>query len=154
MRRRHQPALSSPSPGNPSPNQPSRSRPGSTARFAFHYEPDEQHLETRVLSRYPDGSVRSEEFRGLLIGTTTNLDTGASIQRNASGRLLEEFNPDGSLATYTTHGPVGFGFRAEDHYPQGYYLLKGWHQVTFDSAGIRTMTVDQGPEENICQTLG
>lgn len=127
---------------------------GKYCSFAFHYEPDEQHLETRVLSRYPDGSVRSEEFRGLLIGTTTNLDTGASIQRNASGRLLEEFNPDGSLATYTTHGPVGFGFRAEDHYPQGYYLLKGWHQVTFDSAGIRTMTVDQGPEENICQTLG
>ena len=127
---------------------------GAYCSFSFHYEPDKQHLESRVLSRYPDGGVRSEEFRGLLIGTTTNLDTGASIQRNASGRLIEEFNPDGSLATYTSHGPVGFGFRAQDNYPQGYYLLNGWHRITFDSAGIRTMTVDQGPEENICETLG
>lgn len=137
----------------PVTQEPFTAPAGKYCTFAFSYQPDMQNIEGRVLSRYPDGTVQAEEYRGLLIGTTTNLDTGENIQTNSSGRLLEEFNPDGSLATFTSHGPVGLGFRAEDTYPQGYYNLGGYHRVTFDSAGIRTMAVDEGPEENICETL-
>ncbi len=127
---------------------------GKYCSFSFHYEPDRQNLQMRVLDRYPDGSVKAVEFRGLLVGTTTNLDTGESIQRNASGRMREELTADGSPTSYSMHGPVGFGFGAQDGYPQGYYLLHGWHEVRIDPDGLRTMTVDRGPEENICETLG
>lgn len=61
---------------------------------------------------------------------------------------------DGSLAVYTSHGPVGLGFTASDHYPQGYYQLGGFHRVTVAVDGTKTMAVDRGREENICQTLG
>lgn len=52
------------------------------------------------------------------------------------------------------YGPVGFGFRQGDGYPQGYYLFHGQHVVTFDAAGTRTMVLDRGIAENVCDTLG
>ncbi len=125
---------------------------GTYCSFAFSYTPDQQNIRGRVNGRYADGTVRSEEFTGLLIGTTTNLSTGATIQTNTSGRVVETFNLDGSLATYETFGPVGFGFHAGDGFPQGYYVLDGHHRITFSGA-TRTMALDQGNEQNLCTAL-
>lgn len=143
---------SAPEPRAPVTQEAFTSAAGSYCSFAFSYTPDKQDIKGRVDSRYADGSVRTEEFTGLLIGTTTNLSTGASIQTNTSGRAVETFAPDGTLTSYETFGPVGFGFHAGDGFPQGYYVLDGHHLVTFDGTH-RTMALDQGTEQNLCTAL-
>lgn len=143
---------SGPEAWTPVTQQSFTSAAGRYCSFAFSYTPDQQNIQGRVDSRYADGTVRTEEFTGLLIGTTTNLSTGATIQTNTSGRAVETFNFDGSLATYETFGPVGFGFHAGDGFPQGYYVLDGHHLITFNGA-TRTMALDQGTEQNLCTAL-
>jgi hypothetical protein len=136
--------------------QPSFSVPAGTyCDDAFSYTPERQHLEQRVLSRYADGPVRQEQFRGLLVGTFTNDATGATTRVNSSGVAVETFRPDGTLETYETWGPVGFGFKATDvGLPRGYYTLRGHHVVAFAPDGTRTLVVDEGTEDDVCAALG
>ncbi|CAN5429532.1 hypothetical protein BH11ACT8_BH11ACT8_26900 [soil metagenome] len=135
--------------------QPAFTAPaGKYCTFGFSYQPDQQDLEMQVVKRYHDGAVKVVRYRGLLIGTTTNLDTGARITRDSSGDLREVLRRDGSLKVFGSHGPVGLGFTATDDYPQGYYQLDGFHRVRIAPDGTKTMVVDRGAEENICDTLG
>lgn len=110
--------------------------------------------EVRVDARYPDGAVRLYEYRGTLISRFTNVATGASVVRDMSGRAWTDMYPDGvTMRSFTGIGPFGLGFRAEDGYPQGYYRLDGLHSISFSETGIRDMTIDAGPTENLCTTL-
>ena len=127
---------------------------GTYCDFAFHYEPERQNIQERIIATWPDGSPRLIEFPGQLIGTTTNLETGDSMRRSASGRAVETLSQDGAMLRDEMYGPVGFGFRQGDGYPQGYYLFHGQHVVTFDAAGTRTMVLDRGVAENVCDPLG
>lgn len=110
--------------------------------------------EVRVDARYPDGAIRVNEYRGALVSRFTNLATGASVERDLSGRGFEERYPDGTaLKSFTVVGPFGFGFRDGDGFAKGYYRLSGLHKVALTEAGVRSMAVDAGPEENMCETL-
>ncbi len=126
---------------------------GKYCTFPFTYRPDEQHLEMQVRKRFPDGSVKVVAYRGPLVGTTTNDESGAQITRDSSGDAVQRFRRDGTLKVYTARGNVGIGFVSTDDYPQGYYQLGGFHRIAFDRDGTKTMRVDRGTEENICATL-
>lgn len=143
-----------PEPWQPETQEPFTVAAGVYCQDAFSYTPDRQDLSSRVLSRYADGAVRTVEFHGLLIGTFTNLRTGATVTTNASGTAVQQLREDGSLETYTTYGPVGLGFHAGDGFPQGYYSLDGVHVVGFAPDGTRTMLVDHGTEVDTCAALG
>lgn len=147
------PAASGPEPWQPTTQVAFTVPAGKYCSFAFSYQPTSQDLQQRVLTRYRDGTVRAEEYRGPLVGTFTNLDTGATISRDSSGTAVEQFRPDGTESAYTSYGVVGVGFRATDRYPQGYYELGGVHRVRYAPDGTRSMVIDRGPEENICDTL-
>lgn len=109
----------------------------------------------RVDARYPDGAIRVNEYRGKLVSRFTNLATGESVVRDLSGRGFEELYPDGlTLKSFTGLGPFGFGFRDGDGFPKGYYRLSGLHSIALTRDGVRSMAVDGGPEENMCETLG
>lgn len=108
----------------------------------------------RVDSRYPDGATRLEEYKGQLVVDFVDVDSGARIRRDVSGRAWLEYAPDGTTwVSYTTAGPVGFGFRAGDDYPRGYYVLRGVHRITFDPDGTRHMVASRGPVEDVCDAL-
>lgn len=115
----------------------------------------EDEEEVRVNARYADGAARVYEYRGKLISRFTNMATGESVTRDLSGRAWQEMYPDGvTTKSFTGLGPFGFGFRATDGYPRGYYRLDGLHSITIAPDGTRDMAIDAGPAENLCEALG
>jgi hypothetical protein len=142
----------------PEPWKPYRSEPWTAPAGKYCTFPLEVRIvadkeEVRVDARYPDGSVKAEEYKGELIVDFVNVDTSESIRRDLSGRGAATYYQDGKLSSFGGVGPFGIGFRAEDDYAQGYYALHGVHQITFDQDGIKHMAVAIGPEENVCETL-
>lgn len=114
----------------------------------------DQDIRGRVLDRYPDGAVRVEEFAGPLLVDFVNGDTGAAVERDAGGRAVVEYRPDGRYRTYAMFGPVGMGMPdGSTGLPKGYYVVDGLHVAAFDEAGARTMTSAYGTEDNVCDDL-
>lgn len=107
----------------------------------------------RVASRYDDRAVRVLEYKGQLIIEFTNVDSGETVRRNLSGRAWLELRPDGSVDVFAGVGPFGGAFSTADNYPAGQYVLRGIHVITWDDAGRRSMPVDRGSEEDLCDTL-
>ncbi len=127
---------------------------GTYCDFGFSYAPDQQNLRQRVLSRYDGGAVEQLQFRGLLIGTFTNDETGATYTVNSSGVAIQTLRPDGTMQSYEMRGPVGMGFHATDiGLPRGYYIFRGHHVVDFSADGTRTLALDRGTEDNVCAHL-
>ncbi|MGH3458465.1 hypothetical protein [Aeromicrobium sp.] len=117
--------------------------------------PEYQKIQSQVLDRYEDGAVRTEQYRGPLLSRFTNQETGAEDVVDLGGRALATYTPEGKLQRYETWGPVGVGYPAGagDALLQGYYRLSGHHVVTFNADGSRDLTVDEGPELNICTLI-
>ncbi|WP_405107807.1 hypothetical protein OG559_25005 [Micromonospora sp. NBC_01405] len=126
---------------------------GRYCAFPLRVQVVSQDVRVRVVDRYPDGAVRREEFAGPLVVDFVDVTTGRMTRRDAGGSGAADYRPDGGWLRYTIVGPAGFGFRAGDRYPQGYYLLDGLHVITFDAAGTRRMAVAVGKQDNVCQTL-
>ncbi|HEV7647800.1 MAG TPA: hypothetical protein VGP26_06550 [Actinophytocola sp.] len=123
--------------------------------FALQVTAVQDEEEVRVDARYPDGAIRVNEYRGTLVSRFTNVATGESVLRDLSGRGFEERYPDGlTLESFTVIGPFGFGFGDGDGFAKGYYRLSGLHKVALTRNGVKSMAVDAGPEENMCETLG
>ena len=113
-----------------------------------------QDIRGRVLDRYDDGAVRVEEFAGPLVVDFVNGDTGASVRRDAGGRAVAEYRPDGRYRTYAMFGPVGLGMPdGATGLPKGYYVVDGLHVVEFAESGARTVTTAYGTEDNVCGDL-
>ena len=113
-----------------------------------------QDVQYRVTSRWESGGARDTEYTGPLLVDATNTTSGESVRLDLSGRAQTLQRPDGSLATYETHGPVGMGWPTGSvGLPQGYYVLRGRHMVEFPEAAPRRMLVDQGTETDVCALL-
>lgn len=121
--------------------------------FPLHVDVQFDTERTRVLERYPDGTVKRREYIGALISDFVNVDTGARHRSNSSAQGFVDFRPDGTWERFSGHGPFGFGFRATDPYPRGYYELTGYHVIEIDPDGTKHMVVDNGDEENVCEAL-
>ena len=122
--------------------------------FDLRSTPVRQDVKSRVLERYDSGAVRVEEYTGLLLVDVTNLSTGTTVQRNLSGHAVVTYREDGTIETYEMRGPIGFGWPQQDAYDRGFYVMNGYHVVGFDTSGARTMLVDRGTEENLCDVVG
>ena len=121
--------------------------------FDLRSTPVEQDVKSRVLERHASGAIRVQEFTGLLLVDVTNLSTGTTVRRNISGHAVVTYREDGSIATYEMRGPIGFGWPQQDAYDRGFYVMNGYHVVAFDAAGARSMLVDRGTEENLCDVV-
>jgi hypothetical protein len=147
------PAAASPEPWKPYRSEPWTAPAGKYCTFPLRLEIVADQEQVRVDARYPDGSVRVEEYKGLLIVEFVNVDTGERIRRDVSGHAWVTYRPDGSWESFSGVGPFGHGFRAGDDFPQGYYVLNGVHTITYDVDGTRRMPVAVGTEENVCEPL-
>ncbi|MGL4177763.1 MAG: hypothetical protein ACRCSN_17025 [Dermatophilaceae bacterium] len=133
---------------------PFTSPAGDLCPFELRSEPVFDQVYTRITKTYADGSPKRQEYSGPLVVRLTNSTSGESIQRDLSGRAVATYAPDGGFE-FRIQGPAAVGFRAYrgDSLPTGYYVLRGTHVVSFAADGARTLTVDRGTEENVCQTL-
>ncbi len=108
----------------------------------------------RTTETFPDGSPRVQEFTGQLVIRFINTDTGASVERNLTGRGDFEYFADGSWSLTAVGGHFGGGLRAGDDPEQGYYVVTGTQYVLYsDAEGHRTLTSGHGTVENLCETL-
>jgi hypothetical protein len=121
--------------------------------FPVHVGIAKDAVKGRVLANYPDGSVKQEEFNGPLILPLTNMDTGKSIDVNASGSAVVDFGQDGSQVWHIA-GPVLFGFRmgSNTNHQAGLFLLAGKFTVEITATG-RTVTEAQGDDRDLCGAL-
>jgi hypothetical protein len=112
---------------------------GDRCDFAFRTEPLLDEVMVKTVATYPDGSPKTELYKGALVVRITNLETGASYDADAGGRSLAEYAPDGGHVYYAT-GPFLLGFEeGQGNLPRGEYVVDGVYTVEFTAAGERTV---------------
>lgn len=98
------------------------------------------------------GQLTRSVVTGPLFAKYTNESTGATVERNSSGRGEFVYNADGST-TAIFDGHAGVGFHTTDN-PAGKYLVFSGHAVVqIASSGQKDLTQLNGAAEDICQTL-
>src|SRR5262245_25658174 len=110
----------------------------------------------RNVATYPDGSPRTQQFKGPLIMRFTNTETGASVDRNAWGNAFERFAPDGSFESITIEAGHFVGrIRAGNQPGPGiYYVTGAWSELARNSDGTSSLFLGpKGSAENLCETL-
>jgi hypothetical protein len=138
--------------GEPVPAPPFTLPAGEVCPFAVHgeYPVNEQRGYTYTES---DGTV-DELVVGRLVGVFTNVATGKTVRRDLSGKGFFRTSPDGTLLL-AADGPALIGFHAGDR-PEKQLEINGAHSqvvVRFAATGQRTRLLQNGPYEDLCQTL-
>jgi len=110
----------------------------------------------RNLSRYRNGNVRVQLFRGPLIIQYKNMSNGTKVIRDQSGVAKERFNRDGSFASIKViSGYFGATLSPGSNLETGVYYLGGQGTALFENAD-GTETVKLGPDgtaQNLCPIL-
>jgi hypothetical protein len=146
-------------PGGASGWEPSTTPPfhlaaGESCDFELQADVVYNHEITRIVERYPDGSPRVVETQGALGFVFTNLDTGASVQRNTSGTLLATIHEDGSIDFLFQGNGLAVIRSTNTIYPPGVYVVSGNADYVLHANGQREFADVDGTLENVCQTLG
>jgi hypothetical protein len=123
----------------------------------MHGDPIVDEVKKKVLATYPDGSPKREIYTGALVIRVTNTTTGASVDADASGTAVIDYQPGGSfgrLSSWHVVGPVLAGFRAGGgNLPRGLYILDGVYTLDFSETGFKTVDFRVGGEDNLCDDL-
>lgn len=124
---------------------------GASCPFELHGEVVYDHEITRVVETFPDGTPRVQDFQGALGVVFTNVETGASARRSASGTLR---------ATRNGAGGTEFEFQGDGIAPifagspaPGIYVVSGRIVLIAHPDGSREFTDVRGTVENMCETL-
>jgi hypothetical protein len=148
--------------GHPSPWTPYRTEEvvvpaaRSTCGFDVRITPLRDEEEYRTTSTWPDGTPRTQLFRGALVERYTNLATGASVVRDLSATAVFAYRPDGSPASLTSvRGAFGTTMPPGSTPDTGLYVLGGHGtRVTFEADGTRTFRLGRnGSAEDVCDAL-
>ncbi|WBB57672.1 hypothetical protein O7599_18465 [Streptomyces sp. WMMC500] len=112
---------------------------GERCAFPFRTEPLLDEVMVKTVDTYPDGSPKTELYKGALIVRVTNLDTGAAYDADAGGSSLVRYAPDGGHVYYAT-GPFLIGFaEGQGNLPRGEYVVDGVYTVEITAADRRTV---------------
>ncbi len=128
----------------------------STCGFDVRITPLEDDERYRTTSSYPDGSPRTQLFKGTLVERYTNLETGESVVRDLSASAVFAYAPDGSPASLTAvHGAFGATMPPGSTPDTGLYVISGHDSaVTFASDGSRSFSLGpNGTAEDLCDVL-
>jgi hypothetical protein len=107
----------------------------------------------RIAARFPDGTPRVEEFVGALGIRFTNVASGRSAVRDASGMLRITHHEDGGYdAEFLGNGATAIK-TSNPSFPAGDYIVSGYFVLTVHPDRSREFTTQQGKIENMCQTL-
>ncbi len=128
----------------------------STCGFDTRITPLRDEEEYRTTSTWPDGTPRTQLFRGALVERYTNLSTGASVVRDLSATAVFAYRPDGSPESLTSlHGAFGTTMPPGSRPDTGLYVLGGrGTRVVFETDGTRTFTLGRhGTAEDVCEAI-
>ncbi|AUH41684.1 hypothetical protein [Streptomyces sp. CMB-StM0423] len=128
---------------------------GERCDFPFRTEPILDETMVKTVATYPDGSPKTELYKGALIVRVTNLETGASYDADAGGRSIVRYAPDGGHIYYAT-GPVLIGFKEnQGNLPRGEYLVDGVYTLEITAADYRTVTWKEGTKKltDVCNKV-
>jgi hypothetical protein len=145
------PALSGDSGWKPFQTPPFTVPAGEACSFELHGEIMYDHEFTRVLKTFPDGTPKVQDWVGPLGVVFSNVETGKTARRDASGTLRATHDGAGNT-TFVFYGngiaPIFAGSRSP-----GIYLVSGHHVMIANPDGTRAFTKNQGPVEDMCKTL-
>jgi hypothetical protein len=137
----------------PAPTPPFAQEAGVNCDFALHAQPIVDEVVTKVLQRYPDGSIRLDAFKGALVVRVTNDETGRFYDADASGSAVVEHARDGGQTWYVV-GPVLLGEReGQGNIPRGLWIVDGVYRLAISATGYRTLTMIKGTLDNVCDHL-
>lgn len=128
----------------------------STCGFDVRITPVVDDEEYRTMSTYPDGSPRTQTFRGTLIETYTNLSTGRTVTEDLSATAVFRYADDGTpLSLTSVHGAFGTTMPRGSTPDTGLYVLSGHGtSVTFAPDGTRSFTLGpSGTAVDVCDAL-
>jgi hypothetical protein len=113
---------------------------------------------SKTVTTYPDGSPQTQLFKGPLVIRYTNVETGKSVDANASGNAFETFRPDGSLQNLTISDDGSHfvaNLRPGAIPSNGIFLVSGeWSSLAIRDDGIRQLFLGpNGTAENLCDPL-
>ncbi|SNY68735.1 hypothetical protein [Paractinoplanes atraurantiacus] len=108
---------------------------------------------TKVLRRYPDGTVQWDAYKGALVVRVTNSENGRSYDADVSGSAVVEHAVDGD-ETWNVVGPVLLGVRdGGGNIPRGLWVIDGVYRLAISADGYRTVTMVHGRRYNVCDRL-
>jgi hypothetical protein len=146
-------AADSPSPWQPFHTQPFTQPAGVVCSFAVRGDILKDHELVRTLATNPDGTPSEQEFVGPLIIRFTNLATGASVDSNLTGTGFFFYDPDGTIRG-NGRGHIAIGVHiGNPTSPPGEWVLTGKFVFVLGGDGTRTLHVQGGTQENLCETL-
>jgi hypothetical protein len=124
---------------------------GLVCTFPVEADPVRQDLAVRY--HYDEaGNPDGYQVKGVLIAQITNLDTGASVQRNISSFGTVLYNPDGSWEAVVT-GPFLVFFVTGDNPSNQLLLFSGRTVLRGDPSGAKTLVSESGRTEDLCRAL-
>ena len=130
---------------------------GFRCEFAVHGEVLRDREEFKDVAFWPDGTVRTQLWRGTLVLRWSNVGTGESVVRDQSASAVAEYGSDGALDKMTsTGGAFSAGVREGGWPGKGVYVIDGkWTSIVIEDDGNSAITLGpRGTLENLCETLG
>jgi len=108
---------------------------------------------TRVVERFPDGTPKVVDTVGALGVRFTNVGSGESVLRDASGALRAIFHAGGGIDFLFGGNGIAVIRTPNALYPAGAYVVSGSVVFIVHPDGSREFTNQHGTLENMCQTL-
>jgi hypothetical protein len=137
----------------PAPTAPFDQAAGVTCDFAVHAEPTVDEVVTKVLQRYPDGSIHRDAYQGPLIIRVTNTETGGSYDADVSGSAIVDHAPDGAQTWYAV-GPVLLGVHEGlGNLPRGLWVVGGVYRLEISASGYKKVTLIHGTVDTVCDHI-
>jgi hypothetical protein len=135
----------------PAPTDPFDRVAGEVCDFPVHGVPIVDHVVTKVLATYPDGTIKRDAFKGPLIIRVTNTLTGKHFDADASGSAIVDHATDGGQTWYVA-GPIMANFReGAGNLPRGLYIINGLYRFEITAGHHLTLTL--GHADNVCDHL-
>jgi hypothetical protein len=133
---------------------PFRLAGGTRCPFGLVGTPVRDRERIRTLADFPDGRPKVQQVAGPLVVRYTNVDSGASVRRDLTGRTTISYGGDGSFTETLDHGSLAVGLAATDPGGPGFFVLSGTgFRLHVSAEGGRTVSLGTGRVENLCTTL-
>lgn len=137
----------------PEPIPPFDATAGVLCDFPVHYDVLVNHVRTKVLKTYPDGTPKRQLAVGALLLNVSNTDTGASTVVDAGGSAAIDYGTDGSMLWHVVGPVIARLGEGTSNLPRGLYTIDGIYHIAFSPAGFKTITLTHGTIHNLCPDL-
>jgi hypothetical protein len=119
--------------------------------FPVHYDVLVNHVRTKVVKTYPDGTPKRQLATGALLLHVINTDTGAGTMVDAGGSAAIDYGTDGSMLWHVVGPVIARLAEGTSNLPRGLYTIDGSYRIAFSPTGFKTIT--HGTVHDLCPDL-